>query len=100
MSSPTECGLVVHRRCGAQPAGLPACDASVSGRPPPSLFGAELAALFQPSRQLGPPLLQHCLAALERRCQLDRQLNCFEIYEPSVAWEELKPLREALELGE
>ena len=91
---------MVHLRCGSQPGGLPACDASQAGRPPPSPFGAELSTQFQPGRQSGPPLLQICLSALERRCQLDRHINCFELYETSVSWEELKPLRDAAELGE
>ena len=97
---PAECRLVVHRKCGAQPAVLPACEPGAAGRQPPSLFGAELSTTFQPGRQQGPPALVSCLAALERRCQLDRQINCFEIYEKFEPWEELKPLRDAVELGE
>ncbi|XP_037090367.1 phosphatidylinositol 3-kinase regulatory subunit alpha-like [Pollicipes pollicipes] len=93
-----DCGLVVHRRCGAQPAGLPACDAGGAGRPPPSLFGAELSQLFQPGRQPGPPLLQLCLAQLERRCQQDVAINCYELYESTVSWDELQPLRDAVDL--
>ncbi|XP_043227510.1 phosphatidylinositol 3-kinase regulatory subunit alpha-like isoform X2 [Amphibalanus amphitrite] len=94
----TECGLVVHRRCGSQPAGLPACEPGTVGRPAPSLFGAELTATFQSGRQLGPPVLIACLSALERLCERDRHINCYEIYEETTpTWDDLKPLRDALE---